>query len=339
MWFVREVEPTIPEREERWHIFMQVQRCVHQELYQYPSARAHLFGSAASNLSTHESDLDIVVSGVMEPDPLVGFFEREDRPKVVHLLQKLERPFRRSLPVARCQIIRNARIPVMKLELFSGVSLDISLGGSAGPEAAALILEQGRYWPALRPLVLVLKSLLKQHGLNEVATGGLGGYSLANLVLGHLQEEQKKRQHTGHLGLMLLRFLDRFGQEFDYRYDCVSVQHGGIVTKMEFGYPEDGKLAVRDALTGREIAGGSHRITEVQSLWMNCAKSLHEMLEDHVAAKAHGPGASRKLGQLLGAGLDVEMAVAREQQGAGHTGPGASNGASQLRGPKRRRSE
>ena len=45
--------------------------------------------------------------------------------------------------------------------------------------------------PALRPLVLVVKSLLKASGLNDVSTGGLGSFALANMVVAHLQEEQK----------------------------------------------------------------------------------------------------------------------------------------------------
>ena len=46
-------------------------------------------------------------------------------------------------------------------------------------------------WPALRPLVLVVKSLLKANGLNDVSTGGLGSFALANLALAHLLEEAK----------------------------------------------------------------------------------------------------------------------------------------------------
>jgi len=39
----------------------------------------------------------------------------------------------------------------------------------------------------LRPLVLVLKSILKQSNLGDVSTGGLGSWSLANMAIAHLQ--------------------------------------------------------------------------------------------------------------------------------------------------------
>jgi DNA polymerase sigma len=51
-------------------------------------------------------------------------------------------------------------------------------------------------YPPLAPLVLVLKVLLRSVGLNEVANGGLSGFSLTNLVLAHLMEELKASTHT-----------------------------------------------------------------------------------------------------------------------------------------------
>lgn len=48
---------------------------------------------------------------------------------------------------------------------------------------------QVRTLPPLRPLLLGAKAVLREAGLNEVFTGGLGSYSLALLVLSHLQAE------------------------------------------------------------------------------------------------------------------------------------------------------
>ncbi len=41
-------------------------------------------------------------------------------------------------------------------------------------------------WPALRPLVHVIKSYLKSQRLNDVAEGGLSSYGLTYMVLAHL---------------------------------------------------------------------------------------------------------------------------------------------------------
>lgn len=45
--------------------------------------------------------------------------------------------------------------------------------------------------PALRPLVLVLKGILKESGLNDASKGGLSSFSLANLAAASLQEDAK----------------------------------------------------------------------------------------------------------------------------------------------------
>jgi DNA polymerase sigma len=51
------------------------------------------------------------------------------------------------------------------------------------------VTPQVRALPPLRPLVLVIKAMLKEAGLNEVFTGGLSSYSLVNMVVAHLQAE------------------------------------------------------------------------------------------------------------------------------------------------------
>lgn len=50
----------------------------------------------------------------------------------------------------------------------------------------ACVLLQQQDFKVLRPLVLVLKSILKQNSLGDVSIGGLGSWSLANMVIAHL---------------------------------------------------------------------------------------------------------------------------------------------------------
>lgn len=45
---------------------------------------------------------------------------------------------------------------------------------------------QQQDFTAVRPLTLLLKCVLKQRGLSEVYMGGLGSWSLVNMVLAHL---------------------------------------------------------------------------------------------------------------------------------------------------------
>ncbi|EZG57835.1 poly(A) polymerase, Cid1 family protein, partial [Gregarina niphandrodes] len=50
-----------------------------------------------------------------------------------------------------------------------------------------------REWRHLRPLILILKLLLREHDLNETYKGGVGSYMLFNMVTHHLQQEAKSR--------------------------------------------------------------------------------------------------------------------------------------------------
>lgn len=72
-----------------------------------------------------------------------------------------------------------------------GVEVDVSLNSGGGVRAAVWLAAQQEAFPALRPLVLLLKAWLKAAGLAEVAQGGLGSFALALMVIGHLQEEAK----------------------------------------------------------------------------------------------------------------------------------------------------
>ena len=48
-------------------------------------------------------------------------------------------------------------------------------------------LEKVEQLPLLRPMCLVLKTMLQQRGLSDPSTGGLGGYSLINLIVYYLK--------------------------------------------------------------------------------------------------------------------------------------------------------
>jgi DNA polymerase sigma len=50
----------------------------------------------------------------------------------------------------------------------------------------SLLHLQQQDFSAVRPLTLLLKCMLKQRGLSEVYMGGLGSWSLVNMVIAHL---------------------------------------------------------------------------------------------------------------------------------------------------------
>jgi non-canonical poly(A) RNA polymerase PAPD5/7 len=166
-------------------------------------------------------------------------------------------PRYKKLGVRKLAMIKSARIPIIKLTTGNSVTVDISLGDGSGPRAASYISQQVEAYPPLAPLVLVLKVFLRSLGLNEVANGGLSSFSLTNMVLAHLQEELKLGADIYDLGETLYSFLCRYGDEFDYDGEAVSVASGGIVSRaaLSAGWGTgatlgDPRILVDDPLTG-----------------------------------------------------------------------------------------
>ena len=58
----------------------------------------------------------------------------------------------------------------------------MSMGVTNGLDAVRFAMHHIKALPPLRPLMLTLKALLKECKLHDVATGGLGSYSLLNMV-------------------------------------------------------------------------------------------------------------------------------------------------------------
>jgi non-canonical poly(A) RNA polymerase PAPD5/7 len=68
-----------------------------------------------------------------------------------------------------------------------GIEIDISLNQTTGIPAVKIIKRYLDYLPALRPLVIIIKSYLNQRGMNEVYKGGLGSYSIILMAISFLQ--------------------------------------------------------------------------------------------------------------------------------------------------------
>eukprot|EP00775_Hariotina_reticulata_P010877 gene10877-11031_t len=192
---------------------------------------------------------------------------------------------RHLLDVADSRLVARARIPVLKLQLRCGLELDVSLNDDGGLRAAQFLQSLQADYAAIQPLTLLLKCILKQRSLSEVFNGGLGSWSLVNMIIAHLMEEDHSGKQVNHLGHMLSGFLRRFGFEFDVTRDAVSVQKQGIVRKAELGaiFGRHGILALQDPLTGREVAGGSHRYADVAELFQRLSERV-----DAAAASAEG---------------------------------------------------
>ncbi len=121
------------------------------------------------------------------------------------------------------------------------LKIDISLNATDGVKAVAILRDYFTRMPALRFLVLCLKSLLTRHGLNAASGGGLSSYGVICLAISFLQLNPMQRPaafierplESDSLGVLLVDFLEYYGNRFDYETAVVSVAQGKVLTKEE----------------------------------------------------------------------------------------------------------
>ncbi|KAF6265340.1 hypothetical protein COO60DRAFT_1040617 [Scenedesmus sp. NREL 46B-D3] len=256
--FVERVVPNAQEQQHRDACLAAFTKIAEQTLPDHAQAmQVALFGSGAAGLSLHSSDLDVVLAGLAVPEPSKGGFDAVTKGFIVNCLRRLERACRwgagrYTLGVQGGKVIGKARVPVLKLQLGSGTELDVSLNDDGGIKAVRFLQSFQQDYTAVRPLTLLLKCILKQRGLSDVSTGGLGSWSLVNMVLAHLMALSGTGEQVDHLGSMLLSFLQRFGVEFDLHTEAVAVKRGGFVKRKSLAknFARGGILCLEDPLTG-----------------------------------------------------------------------------------------
>lgn len=105
-----------------------------------------------------------------------------------------------------------------------------------------------QHFPALRPLIIIIKLFLSSRGLNEVFKGGLGSYCIICMVISFLQVYSSFRNIVGadvsheqmhpkirlgeidpseNLGVLLIELFEFYGQYFNFN-DCgICILNGG----------------------------------------------------------------------------------------------------------------
>ncbi|KAG7382365.1 hypothetical protein PHYPSEUDO_004990 [Phytophthora pseudosyringae] len=150
----------------------------------WPDALIDLYGSSYTRLALPVSDIDCVLVA----QSLVG-----ERPLAI--LEALAAEVERQPWTKKLELLGSAKIPVLKMTYSfdpteEDVLLDLTCGhsvGHSGLGARDLIYSLQMGMPALRPLVLILKSHLVSNDLNCAFTGGISSYVLVILVIRFLQ--------------------------------------------------------------------------------------------------------------------------------------------------------
>ena len=137
-----------------------------------PEWKVHLFGSFRQGTSTVFSDLDFEI--------LID--KNSSRKRDIDELYFLMKILRNNEFSNNIRLIR-ARVPILKATCSAtGINIDISVNRKNGYEAADMIKKILSRHKILRPIIIILKILLKMNKLNEPHTGGMSSFLLFHLV-------------------------------------------------------------------------------------------------------------------------------------------------------------
>lgn len=159
----------------------------------WPEGKAVIFGSQASGLALPGADLDVAIVGVgPSMSSASSGFSSSAKRRVKEMLHALVQELMKRNVVQGFAEIIEARIPIIKFSAnlgSSSVPVDISIGTQNGIAAVEFLRANILTCAPLRPLVLYIKSVLRERNLNEVFTGGMGSYSVVNIVMAYLQQQ------------------------------------------------------------------------------------------------------------------------------------------------------
>lgn len=179
----------------------------------FPGSQLHAFGSYASGLYLPVADVDLVL--------LSRSFIRQGRkflcqkPRDIYALAAYLRDVQIAVP-GSIETIPHARVPIIKfIDRLTGLKVDLSFDNSSGLAAVRTFQQWRNQFPAMPLIVSVIKQFLLFRGLNEVPTGGLGGFSIICLVTSLLQHLPHGTSEP-NLGGVLMDFFDFYGNNFDF---------------------------------------------------------------------------------------------------------------------------
>jgi DNA polymerase sigma len=263
-----------------------------------------VFGSLRAGCALPSSDVDVTLVGRQFPDGSI-----RGKPAAVAPLRKLEQLLRtsnssyngavqgqRSHYLSGVTSLPNARVPIIKWSDWrSGIDLDISFNMTDGSRTSQWVRDRTEAWPCFRPLLLALKLLLKQRGLADPATGGVGSFTLAVMLTSFLNARPKQYRTAqdrrnnvsfdlaaplaaSDLGRMLCEFFHFYGVSFN-SMRCMVLESGvGIRSNTEHAL-----YVVNPIDPSKNVASASFRYEDVHDLFRHCYHLIDSSDADVVA--------------------------------------------------------
>ncbi|KAJ2440772.1 hypothetical protein GGF42_007518, partial [Coemansia sp. RSA 2424] len=242
--FVDYISPTPEEHQMRVWVIERMQRILDNMKMIAVTPVAKCFGSFETRLYLPTSDIDMTVMLFREGSTTKVAASYQTKEAVRRYLYTLARELKRTGFCRSCEVIANARVPIIKThEMITGIAVDISINADSGVKSAAVqrSFSERVYPHSLRAIVLVIKQFLAQRSMNEVYTGGMGSYAITLLAVSMLQLHPRILSGgldiSQNLGVLVIEFFELYGKRFNYDNVCVSVlEKGQYLDKRRKGF-------------------------------------------------------------------------------------------------------
>ena len=201
----------------------------------FPNYKCSLYGSFITGLSLPNSDIDILIT-------------RKDEEKEKINLQKnlldIYTILKQKNIFTDLEMI-NAKVPIITgLYISTKIHVDISLFKKNGVDAAEIINKIIAIYPEIRPLMLLIKYVIRQRNLNQIYTGGISSFIIFTLLYYYIADSRKiieseisnnngEKERLLTLGHLLVGFFNFYGFEFRYEKFGISISNGCHLYKRE----------------------------------------------------------------------------------------------------------
>ena len=225
--FVNFISLTPEEENKRKFTFGKIKELITEK---FKGWKVKLYGSFATNLSLPDSDIDILVL------PQKDFnIKEKSKSKIDAVFYEILDLFKQSKLFSYQEII-SAKVPIIKA-IFkeTGIKVDISLFKKNGYTAKVEISKALKKFPELRPLIMVIKYILRQRDLNEIYKGGASSFLIFSMVYFFVCNQRKYELYCINnereyplitLGTLLVEFFITFSFKFNYRELGISIRYG-----------------------------------------------------------------------------------------------------------------
>ncbi|CAG8192581.1 unnamed protein product [Penicillium olsonii] len=263
----------------------------------YPGVEIHAFGSFASGLYLPTADIDLVLlSNSFRRTGVRNFGERKGQ---IYAFSGFLKGTNIAVPNS-IECIAHARVPILKfIDKLTGLRVDMSFDNNSGLIANETFQQWKAQFPSMPIILSVIKQFLLIRGLNEVPTGGLGGFSITCLVTSLLQHMPQGNLKP-NLGSILMDFFDFYGKYFQYDRVAIRMNPPGFFNKIYFGSAD--RLTIEDPNNpDNDISGGTREINLILRTFAGAHTTLKNRME--YLALVQGPNKTI-LGPIIAANFE-----------------------------------